>query len=145
MKTLIFLFILTTTEGFAAICSCDAAPACGAKPASCYQQLALSFLGNTFVESNSAAPTTLAFGDHVKSSGVIAVSWGSPLQGMPFGEYFVYFTSDTSFRLMLAPFNGGSPQLVEEFTFKLNSYTGRASEIRADDGTLFLAPGIHRH
>ncbi len=137
MKMLIILFSLVSVQAIAAICSCDAGPSCGPKPSTCFRYETSNFVGKVFVEKGSSIPAKLSF-FKLNSSGGISVSYGSPLDGMPFGNYYVYLTSDNTFNLMLAPFNGRPSTIVDKFEFLINLYTLQVQYLRSSDGTIFL-------
>ena len=137
MKMLVILNSFVSIQAFAAICSCDAAPACGPRPSTCFRYGARNFVGKVFVEKGSPVPTKLSF-YKLNNSGGISVSYGSPLDGMPFGNYYVYLTSESTFNLMLAPFNGRASTIVDKFEFVINLYTLKIESLHSSDGTIFL-------
>lgn len=138
MKILFLLISLFSAPSFAAICSCDAPPSCGPRPGSCFGRVARDFLGKVFVEKGSSNPIVLSFSDKVNYPNTISVGWGRNTDGMPFGRYYTAFTSDNTFSLLLAPFNGQRPSLVEEFEFSVRYYPTQINSLRTQDGRIFL-------
>lgn len=90
-----------------------------------------------FVEKDSSTPTKISF-NKINNYGGVDVNYGSPLDGMPFGNYYVYLTSESTFNLMLAPFNGRASTIVDKFVFVLNLYTLRVESLHSSDGTIYL-------
>jgi len=138
MKILFLLAFLFSAPSFAAICSCDAPPSCGPRPGSCFQYVARDFVGKVFVEKGVSNPTILSFADKINYPNTITVGWGRNTDGMPFGTYFVSFTSESTFSLFLAPFNGQRESLVEEFEFKAQQYADHIVLLRTRNGRIFL-------
>lgn len=135
MKNFILICVfMFSAQSFAAICSCDAAPSCGPRPASCFQQVARGFVGKIFVENRASNPTILSFAEKATYPNTVEVGWGRNTDGMPFGKFYVAFTSENTFSLFLAPFSGQRPSLVEEFEFNPN----QIDSIRTQDGRIFL-------
>jgi hypothetical protein len=139
MKNFILLSVLLfSAQSFAAICSCDAPPSCGPRPGSCFQRVARDFLGKVFTEKGASNPTVLSFSDKVNYPNTVNVGWGRNSDGMPFGTYYVAFTSENTFSLFLAPFNGQRPSLVEEFEFAVRYYPTQIDSLQTQDGRIFL-------
>lgn len=138
MKLLFLLISLFSAPTFAAICSCDAPPSCGPRPGSCFQHVARDFVGKVFVEKGVSNPTILSFANKVNYPNIINVGWGRHTDGMPFGTYFVSFTSEETFSLFLTPFNGQRPSLVEEFEFTFQHYPIQIETLRTQEGRIFL-------
>ncbi len=138
MNILFLLVSLFSVPSFAAICSCVAPPSCGPRPGSCFQYVARDFVGKVFVEKGVSNPTTLSFADKINYPNTINVAWGRNSDGMPFGTYFVSFTSESTFSLFLSPFNGQRPSLVEEFEFTVRQYSNHIELLRTRDGRVFL-------
>ncbi len=137
MKMLAIFISLISVQAFAAICSCDAAPSCGPRPSTCFRYELRKFVGKVFVEKDSSAPTKISF-ININNYGGVDVNYGSSLDGMPFGNYYVDLTSDSTFNLMLAPFYDRASTIIDKFTFVLSLYTLRVESLHASDGTIFL-------
>lgn len=139
MKKLILLsLLLFSVQSFAAICSCDAPSSCGPRPGSCFQYVARDFVGKVFVEKGVSNPTILSFADQVNYPNTINVGWGRHTDGKPFGTHYVAVTSENTFSLLIAPFNGQRPSVVEEFTFSARGYSNHIESLRTRDGIVFL-------
>lgn len=142
-KTIAILISFFALPAFAESFTCDTSNLPGAKPASDFVVEARSFLGKAFVEEDKPFDTrkTLSFKNSMDSTtGAIAVGWwGSPVEGMPFGKYFVCLTSENSFNLMLSPFSGNPPALIKQFDFFVNENTGEVGYLKAtDDDSKYL-------
>ncbi len=141
MKQYLLIILISgvfASPTFAAICSCDAPPSCGSsRPPNCYQSESQLLLGKVYVEENtSGASKVLSFANTI-TAGVIGVSYGSPADGMPYGTYYAQIISNNQFNLMLKPYNGTFPQLIEKFKFEADLFSQQINLIEASSGSKF--------
>ena len=142
MKKLIFVYLLMfSIQSFGAICGCDAAPACGPRPPTCFQHVGRSFLRKVFLEAGATNPTILSFADQIQYPNRVYVGWGRNTDGMPFGKYYVAFTSENTFSLLFSSFNSPRPVLVESFDFTVGKTTNQIDSIRSRSGKIFFPKG----
>lgn len=132
LATIMSLAFINTT--FAAICSCDALPSCGTPPASCFNIETSMLVGKTFEEQAQAHPKKLSILKAV-SIGILGVNYGGPLDGRPFGQYYIRVTTDHSFNLGLNRPNGSSV-IVDKFSFVESE--GEIQSLENSEGTLYL-------
>lgn len=134
LKFILFVLISFQASAFAAICSCDAPPSCGRRPASCHNSISRLLVGKTFSSQNGANSVKMNFSEVIKPR-VLSVNITPPSPEV--GTYTAIISSPESFNLMFKPHDKQTPEWVDQFQFSAGA-DGQVQYLKSSDGTEFF-------